>query len=220
MITETLTWLTDPINVTGPTGWLQLIGQHLMYTIITLAIAAAIALPIGLYVGHTGRLRSAAVLATGLTRALPTLGLLTLFALLAGIGLVAPVIALVVLAVPSILAGAYSGLESVPRSTIDGARAQGMTEMQILTQVEVPLGIELIIGGLRSAFMQVLATAMLAAYVGNGGLGKLIFLGMKTEDYPVMLAGSLLVIALAILCDVILALVQRAARPKGIARTA
>lgn len=217
---DALRWVADPANATGPGGYLHLIWQHLGYTLLGVVVAMLVALPIGLYVGHTGRFRSLAVLATGLTRALPTLGLMTLLALMFGIGLVAPTLAFVVLAVPSILAGAYSGLESVPRSVVDGARAQGMTELQILSRVEIPLGLQLILGGIRSAFLQVLATAMLASYVGNGGLGKLIFLGLKSSDYPMMLAGSVLVVILAITSDLALAALQRSLRPKGVARPA
>jgi osmoprotectant transport system permease protein len=138
----------------------------------------------------------------------------TLFGLLLGIGLGAPVLALVILAIPSLLAGAYSGCESVPRSVIDAARAQGMSEWQILWRVEVPLGAPLLVNGIRSATLQVVATAMLAAYIGSGGLGRYIFLGLAIKDYPQMLAGSLLVIALAILLEGIGLLVGRAVRPQ------
>lgn len=217
---DAIRWVLDPANITGPTGYLHLMWQHLGFTLLGVGAAMLVALPVGLYVGHTRRFRSLTVLVTGLARALPTLGLLTLLALIFGIGLEAPTLAFVVLAVPSILAGAYSGLESVPRTVTDGARAQGMTELQILTRVEIPLGMELILGGIRSAFLQVLATAMLASYVGNSSLGTLIFLGLKTSDYPMMLAGSVLVVILAIVSDLLLAALQRSLRPKGIARPA
>jgi osmoprotectant transport system permease protein len=142
-------------------------------------------------------------------RALPTLGLLTLVVLFSGIGLVAPVIALTILAIPPLLAGAYAGLESVDRETIDAARAQGMTEWQILGKVEIPLALPIIVGGIRSATLQVVATATVAAYVGLGGLGRLIIDGQAVQDYPQMLSGAVLVVVLALVLDAIFALAQR-----------
>jgi len=132
------------------------------------------------------------------------------------VGLLAPFIALVVLAIPSILAGAYSGFEAVDRRGIDAARAVGMTELQIVGRVEMPLGLPLLIGGLRTASLQVIATATLADYVGGGGVGHFIFLGLKTNDYPQMLAGSILVILLAILSEVLFSVVQRLVIPAGV----
>lgn len=210
---DAFTWLADPLNHSGPSGiWARLL-EHLGYTALGVVIAAVLAVPIGLYVGHSGRGRGIAVAASGAARALPTLGLLTLFGLLIGIGLMAPVLALVILALPSLLAGAYTACEAADRSVVDAARAQGMSELQILTRVELPLGAPLLVNGFRSATLQVVATAMLAAYVGNGGLGRYIFLGLTTQDYPQMLAGSLLVIALAIVLEAIGLLVQRVLTP-------
>lgn len=216
-VLESLQWIADPAHWSGANGIPVRVLEHLWYTLLGVGIAALIALPIGLYVGHTRRGRGLAVGAAGAARALPTLGLVTLFGLLIGIGLLAPLIAFVVLAIPSLLAGAYSACESVDPRTVDAARAQGMTEMQILTRVELPLGLPLLMTGLRSATLQVVSTAMLAAYIGNGGLGRYIFLGLKTQDYPQMLAGSLLVIALAIVLELILLGIQRLTAPQGAA---
>ena len=130
---------------------------------------------------------------------------------LIGIGLTPAIVALVVLSIPPLLAGAYSGLESVDRQTIDAARAIGMTEWQILTKVEVPLALPLIVGGIRSATLQVLATATVAAYIGLGGLGRYIIDGQAVQDYPQMLAGSFLVVALALVLDGIFAGLQKLA---------
>lgn len=214
---DALTWLTDPMNWSGPGGIPARILEHLGYTALGVLIAALVAVPLGLWIGHTGRFRGLAVLATGAARSLPTLGLITLFALLLGVGLEAPTLAFVILAIPSLLAGAYSAVESVEEHVSDAARAQGMTEIQILTRVEIPLGLPLLMTGLRSAVLQVLSTAMLAAYVGNGGLGRFIFLGLKIQDYGQMLAGSLLVIALALVVDLTLLGIQRLLAPKGVA---
>ncbi|MFC7374863.1 ABC transporter permease [Brachybacterium sp. GCM10030267] len=212
---EAFVWLADPARWSGPSGIPVRTLEHLGYTALGVLIAALIAIPIGLLVGHTGRFAGLAVAASGAARALPTLGLVTLFALVLGIGLTAPLLAFVILALPSLLAGAYSAVESADPATVDAARAQGMTEWQILTRVEIPLGMPLIIGGFRGATVQVVATAMLAAYVGNGGLGRYIFLGLGSQDYPQMIAGSLLVIALALLLDLALLIIQRATSPRG-----
>ncbi|MGZ8719396.1 MAG: ABC transporter permease [Aeromicrobium sp.] len=148
---------------------------------------------------------------TGAMRALPTLGVLTLMVLYLGIGLIPAIVSLVLLAIPPLLAGAYSGLESVDRRTIDAARAMGMTEWQILVKVEVPLAMSLIVGGFRSATLQVVATATVAAYIGLGGLGRYLIDGLDLSDYPKMLAGSILVIGLALFLDGVFALLQKIA---------
>jgi osmoprotectant transport system permease protein len=217
-VIQALQYIANPANyaasVANPIG--TRLAEHLWYTLLSLAIATIIALPIGLLIGHTGRGRTAAVLVSGGARALPTLGVITLLAVIIGIGLRAPLISFVILAIPSILAGAYSGLEAVDRKTIDAARAVGMTEWQILTQVEVPLGLPLIIGGLRAATLQIVATATLANYVGALGLGSFIFLGLGNNDYTTMLVGAILVVALAIALEIIYSVIQRIVVPVGV----
>lgn len=210
---EALQWIGDGANWGGPTGIGTMLWDHVWYSALALAIAAAIAVPLGWAVGHSGRGRGLVVGLTGAARALPTLGVLTLVGLMYGIGLTAPMVAFVVLAVPSILAGAYAGIQSADRTAVDAARANGMTEWQILTRVEVPLGLPVLVGGLRSAMLQVIATATLAAYVGTGGLGRPMFLGLRTRDYGLMLGGSLLVVALAVVFELLFALIQRLVRP-------
>lgn len=204
--------LLDPQSWSGPGGFGARMFEHLWYTALALLISSVIALPVGLLVGHTGRWRGLAVISSGMVRALPTLGVITLAALFVGIGLTAPMVAFVVLAVPSILAGAYAGVESVSPATRDAATAQGMSGWQVLFRVEVPLGLPLIIGGLRNATLQVVATATLAAYVGAGGLGRQLFLGLRTQDYPLMLAASIAVILLAIVLDAVFQFSQRRLR--------
>ena len=197
---------------TGPTGFGMRLGEHLWYTVAAVAIALVIALPIGLAIGHFHRFRNLSVATTGMVRALPTLGLLTLVALFTGLGLVAPMVALVTLAIPSVLAGAYSGVESVDARVVDAAKAQGMSGWQVLFRVEIPLGLPLLIGGIRTATVQVAGTAILAAYVGAGGLGAPLFLGLKTYDYPLLLAASLVVIALAVVLDILFEVIGRLLR--------
>lgn len=211
-----LQWLFDPAHYGGDNGIDTRSLQHLVISGVVLLIAAVIAIPLGYLIGHTGRGRAVAIGLSGGIRALPTLGLLIILGLAIGIGVEAPVIALVVLAIPSVLAGAYAGFEAVDRATIDAARAVGMTEWQIVAKVEIPLGLPLLIGGLRSASLQIIATATLADYVGAGGLGHFIFLGLQTQDYPQMFAGSVVVVVLAILSEIVFSIIQRLVVPIGV----
>ncbi len=157
-----------------------------------------------------------AVAVSGGLRSLPSLGLLILIALGLGIGFRAPLITFVILAIPPVLAGTYAGIEAVDRKTVDAARAMGMTEWQIITKVELPLGLPLLIGGIRSGVLQVVATATLAAYVTGGALGSFIYLGYSTRNYTIMLGASILVTLLAIVLELLLALTQRLVVPRGV----
>ncbi|UKA61735.1 ABC transporter permease [Arthrobacter sp. FW306-04-A] len=213
---DTLTWLTDPVHWSGSSGIATRLLEHLQYSALVLVIAAAIAVPVGLFIGHTGHGRVVAVAFAGALRALPTLGLLVLFALLAGSGLMPPVWALVILTVPPLLAGTYAGISSVDPTVVDGARAMGMTELQILFRVELPNGLQVMFGGIRTAVLQVIATVSVVAYLPLGGLGRYLFDGLVLQDFPRMLGGSLLIAALAIAVDLILALAQRILLPPGL----
>jgi len=202
-------WLTDPAQWSGASGIPQRVGEHLAITAVVVVIAALIALPAGVAIGHTRRGAGVVGAVVGAARSIPTLGLLTLFGLWLGIGLGAPMLALVVLAIPSLLAGAYAGIQAVPAEVVDAARAVGMSEWGIVWRVEVPLGAPVIVGGVRAATLQVVATATLAAYIADDGLGRFLFLGLETRDYPQMLGGAALVIVLAVVLEVALAAVQR-----------
>lgn len=215
LLLEALAYIADGAHWSGSMGIARLLAQHAAYSLAAVAIAALIGMPIGWWIGHTGHGRALVITLTGAVRALPTLGLITMFGLALGIGLAAPMLALVILALPSALAGAYSGVESVDPTAVDGARGAGMSPLQILARVEMPLGAPIMLGGLRAAFLQVIATGTLAAYTGAGGLGRLMFLGLKTQDYPIMLAAALLVIALALVSEALFALLQRASAPAG-----
>lgn len=215
LLLEAVEWLKDGQNWLGPSGILVRTGQHLFFVAAVVLISSLIALPIGLYIGHTGRWKNLVLTATGAARAVPTLGLLTLIGLWLGIGWQAPLIALVALAMPPILAGAYSGVISAQGSS-DAARAIGLTERQILTQLEIPAGAALIITGLRSAVLQVIATATLAAYTANLGLGRFLYVGLKTRDYGQMIGGALVVVAIALIVDLLFGRLQaRASRRLG-----
>ncbi len=200
--------------------------EHLRYTMVAVALAGLIALPLGFFIGHTGRGRQFVIVFTSSMRALPTLGLLFFLLMVFGYFLsydTAPIvgatISFVILAIPSMLAGAYAGVESVDRQVIDAARANGMTEWQILTQVEIPLGLPLIVGGIRAAALQVIATATIASYAGLGGLGRIITSGIGLNDYDRILGGALLVTALALTVDGLFAIAQRATATQGLADT-
>ncbi|MBF4570966.1 ABC transporter permease [Herbiconiux sp. VKM Ac-1786] len=203
----------------GPSGWIARLLEQLGYTFGAVAIAAIVAIPLGYAVGHTGRGRDIAVAFSGGLRALPSLGVLILFGFALGIGFKAPMLTLVILAIPPLLAGAYAGFEAVDRRTIDAARAVGMTELQVVGKVEVPLGLPLLIGGVRSSVLQVVATATLAGYIGGGALGTFIFQGAATRNYDMMLGASILVTALALVLEGIFALLQKLVVPRGVVAT-
>ena len=210
MFADMLAFFTDPANWAGGDGIPMRVLEHLWYSVLAVGIGALVAVPIGILIGHTGRGVVLAVGAANVLRALPSLGLMTLLVLLMGLGLFPPVLALVALAIPPILAGVYSGIAGVDRSTVDSARAMGMRESQIITKVEIPIALPLIISGLRNAMLQVIATAMIAAFVNLGGIGRFIFDGLAVYDYGRMLVGAVLVTLLALAVDGALALVGRA----------
>lgn len=215
---DAFAWLAEPANWQGTGSIPQRIGEHLFYTVIAVFAAAAVAIPAGWVIGHTGKGREVAVAISGAARALPSFGLLFLFVMLVGVLQRGPaaVVVLMILAIPPILAGAYAGVEAIDRRTIDAARAVGMTEWQILWKVEMPLGLPLLFGGLRSGVLQVVATAVLAAFVNLGGLGFDIVQGIAVRRYDQMLGSALLIIALALLLDALFALLERNAVPRGV----
>jgi len=211
LFADAIAWLADPAHWQGAGGVPVRIGQHLLLTALALVVAAAIALPSGALLGRTRNGGAVIGAVAGSARALSTIGVLTLVGLWLGIGIGPPLVALIVLAVPSLLAGAYSGVQSVPDETTSAARAIGMSGAQVIWRVEVPLALPVIVGGARAAALQVVATATLAAYTANVGLGRYLFTGLKTQDYGQMLAGSILVILLALALELIFATLQRIA---------
>ena len=215
-------WLTDPMNWQGPMGVPTRIAEHLGYTGLTLAISLAIAVPVGLYVGHTGRGRGAVIALAGMLRALPTLGIMTLFALIATstLSLMPAIWSLVLLAVPPILTATYAGIAAVDRDLVDAARSMGMTEPQILFGVEVPNGLVVMLGGFRSAVLQVVSTVAVVALLGLGGLGRYIIDGLAVQDYGQVLGGAIVIAAVAIVLDGLLVLTQRAVVSPGLRPTA
>ena len=213
---DALAWILDPSSWGGSQGIAVRDAQHLAITVAAGLLAAVPAVPLGVLIGHTRRGRGVGVALAGAVRAVPTLGLLTLLALLLGVGVWAPLLALVALAVPSLLAGAYAGVESADPEAVDAARAMGMSERQIVRHVELPLGAGVLVGGFRAATLQVVATATLAAYTSDTGLGRYLFSGLKSRDYTLMLGGAILVALLALVLDRLLAVAQ--GRATGLAR--
>lgn len=215
MIGSILDWLTSSASWSGDDGILVRLLEHVGYTLLVLVIAALIAIPLGLWIGHTGRGRWMVTTANAL-RAVPTLGLLfaltlVLLPVLPGSAafLVPSVIVLVLLAVPAILSGTYAGVEAVEPAARDAARGIGMTGSQVLWKVELPIALPLLISGLRAAVLQVVATATVAAYVGLGGLGRFLIDGLATQDYASTAGGALLVAVLALVLDAPFALLER-----------
>jgi osmoprotectant transport system permease protein len=197
-------YLEDPANWYGPGGIWDLLLEHVAYTVAAVAIAAAIAIPLGIFIGHTNRGSFLVIGLSNAARAIPTIGLLVLVVLLLGTG-VGPIIGvLAVLALPPILTATAAGIHGADHEAVHAARALGMSEWQIVAKVEWPLALPLVISGLRSATLQVVATATVAAYSGGGGLGRLLITGNATRNYSEMFAGALLVAVLAIVLDLLL----------------
>lgn len=211
LLMDALAWLGEPTHWVGAASIPVRLLQHLGLTFGVVALAALIALPLGIMIGHTGRFRFLIVATSGAARAIPTLGVLTLAGLWLGIGLAAPVLALLVLAIPPMMTATYTGIDSADPRAVDAARAIGLKEWQIIRFVELPAARTLILGGLRSTTLQVLATATLAAYTADAGLGRYLYIGLKTRDYGQMIAGAILVVALALVLDGLWVLVSRAA---------
>ncbi|GAA1302937.1 ABC transporter permease [Saccharothrix xinjiangensis] len=213
---DALAWLVDPVNWTGSKSIPVRVGVHLLYCLGAVLGAAAIAVPLGLYVGHTGRGGVVLVGGGNALRALPTLGLVTFLYLVAGGGAVGVLVGLVVLAVPPILAGTYAGIQDVDRGVVDAARGMGMTGAQRLWRVEVPNALPLLVGGLRNATLQVVATASVAAYVGIETLGRPLLDGLRVLDYGQFVGGAVLIALLAVVLDVLLAGLGRLVVPAGL----
>jgi osmoprotectant transport system permease protein len=209
-------YVTDPANWHGPDGVPTRILEHLEYTVLAVAIASAIALPIGLLIGHTGKGAFLAINLGNAGRAIPTMGLLVLAVTWRGLGLIPVLIALVALAVPPILTATYAGIQSVEPATVDAARGMGLSERQVLQSVEIPIALPLVLSGIRSATVQVIATATIAAYVALGGLGRLLIDGLSVRNYGEMTFGALVVALVAIGADVLFALIIRYGTSPGL----
>ncbi|WP_315967786.1 ABC transporter permease [Planotetraspora sp. A-T 1434] len=209
LLSQLAAWLTSSGQWAGPEGIAQRLLEHVQYSFLSTIVAALIALPIGLFIGHTGRGAFFAINISGFGRALPTVGVVTLVFLASGLSMTPVYVSLIALAIPVIVTNTYAGMIAIEADTKDAARGMGMTGLQSLWRVEIPLAAPLIMTGLRLAAVQVISTATIAAYVSFGGLGRYIFDGLAQRDLTQVLGGAVLVAGLAVTVDLILAGVNR-----------
>ncbi|MPY44692.1 ABC transporter permease, partial [Streptomyces phyllanthi] len=214
-ITGAYDWLTSDANWQGEKGVWHRLAEHLYFSGVTLAVACLIALPLALWLGHVGRGGALAVNISNVGRAVPTLAVLVLLTLtpLGEHGDLPTLIALVLFAVPPLLTNAYIGMREVDRSVVEAARGMGMSGGQVFLRVELPLAYPLVMTGLRSAAVQVVATATLAAMAGEGGLGRIITAGFNLQNTPQVVAGAFLVAVLALLVEAVLVVAGLAFNP-------
>jgi osmoprotectant transport system permease protein len=211
---DAIAYLNDPFNWTRPNGILELLGQHLTISAVAVLAALVLAVPVGVVLGSVGRGRGAVVVLSNVSRAVPTLALLTLFAVSPiGFGARATTIALAVFAIPPILTNTYVGFRGVDADVREAARAMGMSRGQVIRRVEFPLALPLVMTGVRTAAVQVVATASLAALVAGGGLGRIVALGFGQQDYGQIIAGAILIAALALLTELALVVLSWALTP-------
>jgi osmoprotectant transport system permease protein len=202
---DAVVYLNDPFNWTRPNGILDLLVEHLTISVVAVLAAMVVALPVGIALGASGRGGGAIVVLSNVSRAVPTLALLTLFAVSPiGFGARATTIALAVFAVPPILTNTFVGFRGVDADVREAARAMGMRRAQVIAKVDFPLALPLVMTGIRTAAVQVVATAALAALVAGGGLGRIVALGFGQQEYGEMIAGALLIAVLALLTELVL----------------
>ncbi|GAA2236742.1 ABC transporter permease [Streptomyces indiaensis] len=211
-------FFSDSAHWHGYDGIPQRLLEHVQYSLLALALAAAIGLPVGLLTGHTGRGGNALAFIATAARALPSFGLLVLIVIVMGFGLLPVMIPLVVLAVPPILVTTYEAVRTVDPAPVDAARGMGMHESRILFQVEVPVALPLILSGLRSAAIQIVSTATIAAYVSLGGLGRYVVDGLYQRDYEKVVGGATLVAVLALVTLALFWAAGRVAVSPGVRR--
>ena len=225
---EGIAWLADPANWTDDRNGIFLrLWEHVSLSVSALGVAVLIALPIGLLIGHTGRGATGVIAVANIGRAVPSVGWLGIvfpitLALLgrAGLGFVPALIALVALAIPPIVTNTYAGLREVDRDLVEAGRGMGMRETELVRQVEVPVALPVILAGVRSSAVQVVATATLASIVGGGTLGEFIVQGLFVRDLDRVVGAAILVAILAILTELLFSFVQRRAISPGIRVTA
>lgn len=219
VFTDIFSWLTDPANWSGSRGIPIRTYEHLQMSVQSVALGALIALPIGLFIGHTRRLEFVAISAGNLGRALPSFGIVALtysFTLNwpGNIGFWPTFIALVLLAIPPVLTNTFVGIKGIDRDTLEAARGMGMNERDVIIRLELPLASPLIVAGLRTAAVQVVATATLGAFTGWGGLGRFIVDGFAVRDFGQIGGGAIVVALVAILTEVGLGGLQRLVAPR------
>lgn len=215
-------WFTDPAHWQGPQGIPVRVLEHIQYSGFAIAVALLIALPIALYLGHTGRAGFVAINVANIGRALPSFALIGFGLLIAiplglGLGFWPTMFALVPLAIPPIVTNTYVAIREVDRDVVDAARGMGLSEGQILRSIEIPLGLPLILAGVRTAAVNVVATATLGAVVAGGALGRFIVDGFALREFDQLVAGGILVALLAVVTEVTFSALERISRTPGIA---
>jgi osmoprotectant transport system permease protein len=200
-LSQLVDWFTNPANWTGLTGIPNRVFEHVWLSTLAVVVGSIIAIPIGLAIGHTGRGAFLAVSIANVGRAIPSYALLLIFFTFFGIGFSTVFPALLVLAIPPILTSTYVGIREVARDAIEAGRAMGMSELELLRAVEVPIALPVVIAGVRIAAVQVVATAALAALVGGGTLGRFIVDGFALQQFDQLIGGAILVAVLALLTD-------------------
>jgi osmoprotectant transport system permease protein len=200
-ITGAFGWLTDPTHWQGADGIPTRFVQHVQLSALAVLVALAIALPVAFYTGHTGRGGALAVNVAGLGRAIPSYALLIVLFPLLGFGIITPLVALVLLSIPPILANTHVGLRGVDREMVDAARGMGMRESQVLTRVELPAALPVVMAGIRTAAVAAVATATLAALIAGGGFGRYIVDGFALQDQAMLVSGAILVAVLAVITE-------------------
>jgi osmoprotectant transport system permease protein len=222
-INQGFRWLNDPLNWTNQGGILDRLGEHLFISAAAVLLGALVALPLGVWLGHVGRGGGVVITVSNLTLAIPTLALLTILPLTPlGFGKPPVIVALAVFAIPPLLANAYTGVRQIDQEMIEAARGMGLSGGQLLRRVELPLAVPYLAAGLRTASVQVVATAALAAFVNGGGLGQIIAagfgIGIAAGGAGQIIAGGLIVALLALAVEAVLAGVQRLVTPRQLRR--
>lgn len=216
---DTFAWFTDPANYSGPAGITARVFEHVQLSAQPVLLAALLALPVGLYVGHKGRFEFAAISVGNIGRAIPSFGLIAVlfvptFSWPGVLGYWAVFIAMALLAIPPILINTSVGIRNVDRDTVEAARGMGMSGRDVLLRIEIPLAMPLILTGLRTASVQVIATATIGAITSIGGLGRFIIDGMAAGRDDMVLGGAILVALLAILTEVTFSVLQGVLSPR------
>jgi osmoprotectant transport system permease protein len=224
VLTEALKLLFDGSNWTGSMldsgSILTRLWEHVFISVTSVALAVVVALPLGLYIGHRRRFELLVINLSNIGRALPAFAVLALAYTVAlrwqiSFEFWPAFIALFLLAIPPIVTNTYVGVKEVDADVVEAARGMGFSEMEVLRRVEIPLSLPLIVAGIRTSLVQVIATATLAAITAGGNFGRFIQNGFARQERPLILAGAILVASLAISAELIMALVEKAVRPRS-----
>lgn len=223
LVVNVIRWLTDPAHWTGPDGIPVRTWEHLTLSIVAIVIALLIALPVGLFIGHTRRGEFLAISLANFARAVPSYAVMVMVLPLTltldprnGLTTYPILIAMILLAIVPVLVNAYAGVHDIDPELVEGARGMGMREPDVLGRVELPLAVPVIVGGVRTAAVQVVATVTLGAILGYGGLGRYLIDGIARREYDRLWAGVVLVALLSIATELFFAVVQRRLTPPGL----